>query len=125
MTTQTDIEIVQRQTFTMTLTWTTNATPPQPIDLSGYRAHMQLRRKPGVSGTPLIDVSSVGTNPGITLQPGGSLGVVAVRIPASETALLTKDCWYDIFVIKSDDATEATRLASGKVTVSLSVTSEA
>lgn len=108
----------------MTLTWETNATPPVPIDLSGYRAHMQIRRKPGATGTPLLDASSIGANPEITLQPGGLVGLVAVRLPATATATLTKSCWYDIFLIASADATEAVRLAHGQVTVSVSVTAE-
>lgn len=122
MTTETDIEIVQGATFNLSLTWTTSGVSPQPISLVGYRVHMQVRSKPGAVGTPWVDASSA--NGQIIIEPGGSTGLIAVRIPATVTATLKKSGWYDLFVIASTDATEATRLLAGKVTLGKSVTIE-
>jgi hypothetical protein len=122
MATETDIEIIQGATFNLSITWTTSDESPQPISLAGYRAIMQIRKKPGSAGDPLVSVTSDDMDSGIRLEPGSSTGLIAVRIPATSTALLVKDCAYDLFVIASADATEATRLLSGKVLVSKSVT---
>lgn len=122
MATETDIEIVQGATFNLSMTWTTSDVTPQPISLLGYRAHMQIRSKAGAAGPPWADASS--SNGQITLEPGNSTGLIAVRIPATVTATLKKNGWYDLFVIASSDATEATRLLAGKVTLVKSVTTE-
>lgn len=121
--TPTDIEIVQGATFNMQVTWADSSTdPPTPISLSDYYAHMQIRSKPGATGTPLINLSSTGTTPALTIEPDGQTGVVRVRISAQDTATLTKNCAYDLFVIKTNDPTEATRLVYGAITLSKSVT---
>lgn len=121
--TATNIDIIQGQTFGMQVTWADSTTsPPTPIPLTNYRAHMQIRSKPGAVGTPLVELSSVGTSPALTIEPNGSIGVVEVRIPATTTAILAKNCSYDLFVINSSDPTEATRLVYGTVTVYKSVT---
>lgn len=121
--TETDIDIVQGQTFTMQVTWADESTDPAtPISLSGYHAHMQVRLKAGAVGTPMLDLSSTGTDPALTLEPNGQTGVVAVRIPATATATLTKNCAYDLFVVSTTDPTEATRLVFGKITIYKSVT---
>lgn len=125
MSTPTPLEIVQRATFSLSVTWTDNATPPAPIPLTGYFAHMQIRSKAGAAGDPIVDVTSVAANgvtPEILLEPNGMIGVVQVRIPATKTALLTKNCNYDLFLIKVADPTEAIRLIYGPVTVDRSVT---
>lgn len=129
MATSTPIEIVQGATYSMAVTWTDGATPPTPKSLSGYWAHMQIRTKLGSPGTLLIDLSSLPTAtdttpipPAITLEPDDQIGVVDIRISAELTAKLTKPAVYDLFLIKSDDPTEAVRLLSGSVTVDRSVT---
>lgn len=121
-TTEEDIDIIQGATFNLSLTWTTSDVTPVPISLAGYRAHMQIRAKQGSIGTPMLDISS--TTGEITLEPGGSTGLIAIRIPATMTALLKKGGFYDVFVIANADATEATRLLAGKVILEKSVTIE-
>lgn len=107
----------------MNVTWADSSTnPATPISLSGYRAHMQIRAKAGSFGPPLLDLSSTGTSPALTIEPNAQTGVVAIRIGATDTALLTKTCAYDLFVIKTTDPTEATRLIYGAVTVERAVT---
>ena len=118
----TDITVVQGATFTMQVTWASSAATPVPISLANHRAHMQIRTRPGLTGTPTIDLTSLGTTPALTLEPGGQTGLVAVRIPATLTATLTKNCAYDLFVINNSDPTDATRLIYGAVILSKSVT---
>lgn len=125
MSTPTPLEIAQRATFTMSVTWTDTATPPAPIPLAGYYAHMQIRSKAGAAGEPLVDVTSAATGdatPDIILEPDNAVGVLKVRIPATKTAMLVKNCVYDLFLIKSGDPTEAVRLIHGPVTVERAVT---
>lgn len=122
--TPTDIDVVQRQTFTMRVVWRTSAATPVPISLANYRAHMQVRTKPGGAGVPIIDLSSLGTSPGLIREPSGDIGAIIVRIPATLTALITKNCFYDLFIINATDPTDATRLIYGAITISKSVTVE-
>lgn len=125
MSTPTPLEIVQRATFSLSVTWKDSATPAVPISLAGYYAHMQIRSKAGAAGDPLVDVTSAatgGATPDILLEPNDRTGVVEVRIPATKTAQLTKNCVYDLFLIKSNDPTEATRLIFGPIAVSRAVT---
>lgn len=120
--TETDLDVVQGQTFTMQVTWADETTDPAtPISLSGYRAHMQVRLKVSAP-TALLDLSSEDASPALTLEPGGQTGVLTVRIGATDTSKLTKSCVYDLFVVKKDDPTEATRLMFGTINVFRSVT---
>ena len=120
MATQTDIEIVQGATFNMSMTWTTDDDPPQPISLDGYGAHMQIRSKPGAAGAPWVNIGSQTGE--ITLEPGNTTGLLAIRIPSTVTATLKKNGWYDLFVFSNTDMTEAVRLLAGQVILDKSVT---
>jgi hypothetical protein len=128
--TPTPLEIVQGATYHLSVTWTDNGTPPAPISLTGRFALMQVRSKPGAPGDPLINLSSNPTldrdgntiPPAITLEPDGETGVISIRIGATQTRVLTKNCAYDLFLVKTDDITESVRLLSGPVTVDKSVT---
>lgn len=121
--TSTDIDVVQGATFAMQVTWANSAvSPATPIPLSGYRAHMQFRPKPGAVGTPLLELSSEGTAPSLTIEPNGATGVVSIRISAIDTATLNKNCFYDLFVVNKTDPTDATRLVKGAVNLDKSVT---
>lgn len=113
--------IVQNATFTMRVTWTDSVTS-NPISLANYFAHMQVRSKVGATGTPLLDLSSEGTAPALIIEPGGATGEIDIRIPATGTATLTKNCVYDLFVINKTDPTDATRLVKGAITLDKSVT---
>jgi hypothetical protein len=119
-----DIEIEQGAMFAMSVAWTSGANPSVPNSLAGYGAHLQARLASDLNGHPLLDLSSKGAAPALTIEPGGQVGVVYVRFPggAAGTAKLVGDCIYDLFVIKEDDPTEAVRLVHGLITVSRSVT---
>lgn len=121
--TPTDIDIDQGATFRMQVTWAdTTTSPAVPISLAGYWAHMQFRSKAGSLGTPLLNLSSLGIAPALILEPDDVTGALTIRIGAEQTALLKKNCFYDLFVVQTIDASEATRLIHGAVTVSKSVT---
>ncbi len=138
--TSTDIEIIQGATFYMSVTWTDGAATPNPIPLSGYRAHMQIRRRAGAADPPLVDARSDGLSTAtpsgiglseITMEPLSSdatpvpqTGVMLIRVPATVTATLSKPSVYDLFLIRQGDDTEATRILFGAVTISTSATTE-
>lgn len=114
-----DLCIDQNSTFSKTFTWTTYSTTgaagaaPQPVDLTGWTAAMQIRAFP-LATAVLFDASS-----DITL--GGVAGTIALVIPAATTAGFT---WfsgvYDLLL--TDPSGNVTRLLSGNVTVSPGVT---
>lgn len=117
---QTDLSVTQGEVFVMSATWKVDG---QPKSLDGYVGHLSVRRKPGnFTGTPLIDLWSDGDNPAIELEPGDSTGMVKVTIPGSATALLRKNAYYDLWVVKVDNPDDAVRLAYGQVLISTSAT---
>lgn len=117
----TNIGVVQNATFQMTVNWATSEATPQPIDMTDYRARMQIRTKTGGIGQLMVDLSdSIG---GLLIQPEDEIGRLDIYIGAEQTALLKKALYfYDLFIIKRDDAGEAVRLAYGTVTLFKSVT---
>lgn len=117
-----NLNIVQGATYRFSVTYTTGGATPVASSLADYRAHMQIRRRP--ANPVLIEMSSTGTDPDIQIEPGGQTGVVSVRIPATQTKLLTRDCVYDLFLINTSDETEAFRLLYGVVVVQQAVTLE-
>lgn len=120
MSTQTDIEIVQGETKVFTATWTIGGVAKP---LTGYVAHLQMRKRPGsFTADPLVDISSLGTTPAIQLEPAGTVGLVRVRIPAQLTSVLKKNCWYSLFLVNGTDPSEAIRLMFGQVLISKSST---
>jgi hypothetical protein len=86
---------------------------PQPVDLTGYTANLQIRPF-NLSSTILYDASA-------DLVLGGTSGTITLTIDATDTATFT---WltgvYDLIVTNS--AGVVTRLLEGKVTVSPGVT---
>lgn len=115
-----DLDINQGETKVFTATWTVDGAPKP---LTGFVAHMQMRKRAGsFGGTPLMDLRSNGANPAIEMEPDGVTGKVRVRIPAQLTAALTKDCFFDLFVINASDPSESVRLVAGKAIISRSAT---
>ena len=103
-------------TYQNTFLWTagmccntgTVGASPQPVDLTGYTASMQIKPYP-LSSTILYDASS-----DITL--GGAAGTIALVIPASATAGFT--WWSGVYdLLLTDPYGNVTRLLSGTVTV--------
>lgn len=119
-----DIEVIQGATYKMRVTWNDDQATPQPISLTGWRAHMQIRAKRGGTGTLLANLSSdvVSDDGSLTLEPESLTGTIDVKVSALMTAKLKKSAFYDLFVIKTDDPTEAVRLVYGTVDISTSAT---
>lgn len=86
---------------------------PQPVDLTGYTASLQIRAFP-LSTTILYDASA-------DIVLGGTTGTITLTIDATDTAGFT---WfngvYDLILTNSGGF--VTRLLRGKVTVSPGVT---
>lgn len=109
-----DILIEQGATFRKTFVWKdSNETP---VDITGYTARMQIRRK--ISSTT-AEHSATTENGGITL--GQTAGTVDVTITASDTSAFefTKGT-YDLELV--DPQGVVTRLVMGGVEVSKEVT---
>lgn len=124
-----DISLAQGGTYNLILNAVSGETSDTevPFPLTGYRAHLQIRKRAGTSGTPLVDCTSAGDDPDLLIEPNDEhgdpqIGRIEIRIPANKTVVLTKNCAYDIFIIDESDATQAVRLLHGVVNVSRSVT---
>jgi hypothetical protein len=101
----------QGATLTTTFAWTNNSSA---VNLTSYSASMQVRDT-YTSASPVLSIVSP-TN--ITL--GGSLGTIAISVPASTTAgLVAKNYVYDLELQYSG---VVTRLVQGKFVVTPEVT---
>ena len=108
------ITIEQGATFQLNLLWKDGLNAP--INLTGYTARMQVRRK-RADVSPLLNLTT--ENGGITL--GGSAGTIAVVATATLTAALpAKSCLYDLELVSA--AGVVTRLIEGSADVTPEVT---
>lgn len=113
--TQVDLTIYQGATFRRTVVWLTGE-PPTPVDLTGYTARMQIRRK-------LKDrdfVIELTTENGRISITRPDEGLINLLISATDTAALSiLSGVYDL-ELEYDD--EVVRLIEGAVTISPEVT---
>lgn len=93
----------------------TNPGDTAPVDLSGYHARMQVRRRQDASDT-LIDLTT--ENGRITL--GGAAGTVRLYLTPAETAAITQNGVYDLELVASGGAVE--RMVKGEFRLSREVT---
>jgi len=107
------MKIEKGSTLSLVLTYTD--ANDAVINLSGYTARMQIRKRMNDSNAILEATTENGY---ITL--GGSAGTVTISIPASVTATLdTVEAVYDIELVNNSIVT---RLVEGTVEVSPEVT---
>lgn len=111
---QQDITIEQGATFQLELIWKNPDTTP--INLTGYTARMQVRKK-HADTVKVLDLTT--QNGKIIITP--LLGKINVTVPATETDDITiKTGVYDLELESSTGI--VTRLIEGGVTVSPEVT---
>jgi hypothetical protein len=111
--------INQGATFTEVFTWLVPSCCPgtvgaclAPVDITGYTASLQIRAFP-LATTVFYDASS-------NLVLGGTAGTIYLTIPASSTEGFT--WWNGVYdLLLTSAGGYATRLFSGKVTVSPAV----
>lgn len=112
-----DITIEQGSVFVLPLVWKTAL--GVPINVSGYKARMQVRKTYKSDDPPLISITSDAGD--ITL--GGALGTITAKIVASDTATLEiKQGVYDLELIPPSGEDDAFRFIQGEVTVTPEVT---
>lgn len=88
-----------------------------PYVLTGWTAVMQVRRRSGAAGDPVVELSTVGT--GIELD--GPAGTLTVSLTATETAALPAGRYvYDLEI--ASPSNEITRLVEGAFIVDPEVT---
>jgi hypothetical protein len=108
-----DFTIVTNTDFSRTLTW--NDENGNPINLTGWSAHMQIRSWPAPS--LLADISTTAG----TIILGGSAGTIALTIAAAVTATIRPGvAKYDLFLTNLTPATSC--LLYGDVIVQRGVT---
>jgi hypothetical protein len=109
-----DLFVEQGSTFNYTLTLTDNV--GAPIDLTGYKARMQMRRAVQAQGS-LITLTT--ENGRIAITP--LTGVIVLTIEAEATAQLNfQTAVYDLEIESAGGI--VTRIIQGKVTLSPEVT---
>jgi hypothetical protein len=100
----------QGQTFNRVFTWSVN---DSPINLTGYTARMQVRRRPSGSSAVVLDAS-----PYITL--GTSNGQVTLNIPASILEDISPATY--VYDLELDNGGTVTTLLAGSFQVDPEVT---
>lgn len=113
-----EVTLYMEQGATMRVTLLYTDSEDDPISLDGYRAHMQIRRRARTTSPVLANLTS--ENGGITLGPGE--GEIHVRVKASQTAPIFRNCAYDLHLIAEDDPDEVVRVFGGPIVVTPGVT---
>lgn len=108
-----DITIEQGATFQLSLIW--KDSDAVPIDITGYTARMQVRRR-HTSDTTMLEFTSAAGD--ITL--GGAAGTIVVSADAPLTGETARSAVYDIELVSP--AGVITRLLEGDVTITPEVT---
>lgn len=109
-----DILIEQGATFQRTFVW--KDSNEDPVDITGYTARMQIRRK---KSSTTAEHEATTENGGITL--GDTAGTVAITIAATDTADFSfSKGVYDLELV--DPQGVVTRLVEGGVEVNQEVT---
>lgn len=111
-----DLAITPGAKFEVDLTYTDAL--EAPVDLTGYRARMQVRVRPG--SDLLLDLST--ENGRIVLQPNGALGLIHLEVGATATRPVVHEARYDLLLINGVDVDDASLLFSGKFRVIPAVT---
>lgn len=110
-----DLTIYQGATFSRTFQWKTG-TPAVAVNLTGYTARMQIRRK--ITDTDVV-LSLTTSNGGITIT-NAAQGTFQIDITATQTEALTiKAGVYDLEMVSG---AVVTRLLQGAISVSPEVT---
>ena len=114
---QLDLEIEQGATFKRTLIWETADITPQPIDLTGATARMQIRDKQ--QGRVYIDATTVNSR----LVLGTTNGQILIILDSEDTVLLDKRrLKYDLEVYSPVFGTA--RVIEGNVFVKPNITQD-
>jgi len=104
--------INQGETFSKLITWRDSA--GDLINLTGYTARMDLRRKP-TDAASLLSLTTA--NSRITL--GGAAGTITLLVSAADTALLSGTYVYDLELV---NGSVVKRLLQGQIEIDLEVT---
>lgn len=109
------ITIYQGETFSKVFTWKTGD-PKNPVDLTGYTARMQIRKK---YGSTVVLLSLTTENGGVTL--GGVAGTIILNISAADTSSIDWTAGvYDLELISAGGIVK--RLLQGTIKISPEVT---
>ena len=112
-----DLEIEQGATYNRTFIWETQDVPPQPIDLTGATARMQIRDKQ--QGQIYIEATT--TNGKIIL--GTTNGHITILLTPTDTTLLDKRrLKYDLEI--TGPSFGLARVLEGNVIVSPNITQD-
>ena len=104
------IKTRQGQTYRRVFTWTIDS---EPVDLTGYIARMQVRRRPNAASPVILDVTD-----DITID--AEEGQLEVMIPASVLAAIPPDTY--VYDLELDNAGTVTTLIAGSFQVDPEVT---
>lgn len=107
------LAVEQGATYRQRVLWTNASSVP--VDITGYTAHMQIRRSDDYAAV-MVDLTN---GSGLTL--GGTLGTIDILLTSAQTAAF--DTWravYDLTLIAPSG--DRTRLLEGAVTIDPSVT---
>ena len=101
-----NIRCDQGSTFqrVITVTHSVSGNTYEPVDLTGYTARMQIRKKFG--GTVLIELTT-DIDGGITLDEAN--GIVTVEMTAEQTASIDRSGVYDLELVVGQTVTKILR----------------
>lgn len=112
----TDLQVEQGATLRVTLAYTDSQN--NAVDLTGYKARMQVRQRANLNLPVLFELNT--ENGGLTLDgPGGHISIL---MKASQTELLRRNAVYDLRLIDSADPDNVAYVIGGSILVTPAVT---
>lgn len=116
------LQMKQGDTWTLEVVWyqpipgTTQPDLTAPIDISGYTARLQVRRRPGDTAAPALALTS---SPAAGLTVDGPAGSVSARATPTQTQAIAAGPWY--WECEINNGVDTHTLAEGPLTVQAQV----
>jgi hypothetical protein len=121
------LTMLKGKTFRATFQVNNNATTPTAVSLAGYGATFTVYNR--VGGTAVFSLTDQTTTDPATnepfatgdapvlVEPDSQTGLIAVRVGADLTAMVTRSGAYEVTIYKQTDSTEIQLIAAGPLFV--------
>lgn len=112
------LELKQGDTWSLTIGWyqpipdTDYPDLSNPVDISGYTARLQVRRRLGDPDAPVLALTS---SPAAGLAIDGPAGVVTSRASPAQTSAVAAGSWY--WELELTNGTDTHTIVEGPLTV--------
>jgi hypothetical protein len=115
-------DLITDQGSTVNQVFTVKNSARRPIELTGYVARMQIRRRDAVTRDPATTVIANYTTENGYLTVNGAAGTVTLLIPPADMAAYEPGIYVYDLEVETENAGDTTRIVQGKFIVRAEVT---